>query len=407
MASCSETLSGTALIVETTQSPVVKRLLVITSVVHYRHVGQWWAYGPYVREIEVWCDLCEVLEIAAACRHEPPPGDALPFRREQVVLTPIVETGGNSWLAKLSQVCLLPLMIWQLIACLRRADAVHVRCPGNLGLLGVLLAPLFTRRLIAKYAGQWTGYPGEAFTYRLQRKLLSSQWWGAPVTVYGQWPHQPTHVIPFFSTAFTPEQLERAQDVSERKQYQQPPRVLFVGRLSAPKNVATLLEAIGQLKSWHLTLPCTIVGEGPERERLEKLAESLNISQQIEFMGGCEFDQVLEQYERADILVLASETEGFPKAILEGMAFGLACIGSNRGFVPTMLDERRGLLVTPGNVEELAAALRELTDDLPERAKIGQQAAHWARRYSLAHLAESLREIFVQWWPTAIKGSRS
>ncbi len=56
---------------------------------------------------------------------------------------------------------LLPPMIWQLIACLRRADAVHVRCPGNLGLLGVLIAPLFSRRLIAKYAGQWTGYPGK------------------------------------------------------------------------------------------------------------------------------------------------------------------------------------------------------------------------------------------------------
>ncbi len=91
----------------------------------------------------------------------------------------------------------------------------------------------------------------EAFTYRLQRKLLSSRWWAAPVTVYGQWPNQPSHVIPFFQHRFhTPEQLERAQDVSEQKNNnQQTPRVLFVGRLSAPKNVATLLEAISTLKA--------------------------------------------------------------------------------------------------------------------------------------------------------------
>jgi hypothetical protein len=47
---------------------------------------------------------------------------------------------------------------------MRSADAIHVRCPGN---LGVLLAPLFTRRLVAKYAGQWNGHHGERFALRL------------------------------------------------------------------------------------------------------------------------------------------------------------------------------------------------------------------------------------------------
>jgi glycosyltransferase involved in cell wall biosynthesis len=391
--------SANARAVSTDQAPVVSRLLVFTSVVHYRYQNQIWAYGPYVRELEVWCDLCNTLEIAAAYREEAPLGDALPIRRENVTLTRIAETGGSSLLAKLYQIIFLPIIVWQLILCLRRADAVHVRCPGNLGLLGVVLAPLFSRRLIAKYAGQWTGYPGEALTYRWQRAILSSHWWGAPVTVYGQWPHQPPHVIPFFSTAFTPEQLARAQSASRTKQHSGTPRVLFVGRLSAPKHVDTLLEALAILRAENIVVPCTIVGEGPERERLEQLICSLQLNDQVEMLGGQEFDQVLNQYERADILVLASETEGFPKAILEGMAFGLACIGSNRGFVPTMLTAERGLLVEPGDVTDLSAALRKLVISPSLRASLGKQAAAWAQHYSLEHLGEALREVFQKWWP--------
>ncbi len=72
-----------------------------------------------------------------------------------------------------------------------------------------------------------------------------------------------------------------------------------------------------------------------------------------------------------------------------------------------MLDERRGLLVTPGNVDELAAALCELVDDIHERAKIDNKQRIWLSDIPFAHLAESLREIFVQWWPASTMGGRS
>jgi glycosyltransferase involved in cell wall biosynthesis len=378
---------------------VAERLLVITSVVHYRHEGRLWAYGPYVRELEVWCDLCSTLELAAAVRTEQPPGDALPIARENVVMAPVVETGGSHWTAKLWQLLLLPWLILQIISALRRADAVHVRCPGNLGLLGVLLAPLFTRRLIAKYAGQWTGYPGEAITYRWQRWLLGSRWWNAPVTVYGQWPNQRPHVIPFFSTAFTNEQLARAQRAAAARQWHDPPRVLFVGRLSAPKHVATLLAALGELKSHGLVLRCSVVGEGPELDSLRSQATRLGLEADVIFTGGVKFDTVLDHYEQADILVLASETEGFPKAILEGMAFGLVCIGSNRGFVPTMLREQRGWLVEPGSVQQLATALSEVVQSPHDATASGQRAARWASRYSLGELGAEIRRICHTWWP--------
>ena len=381
---------------------IVRRLLVVTSVIHFRYQNQLWAYGPYVRELEIWADIFPELVIAAPCREGQPQGDSLPIRRENVSIHPIIESGGDNLWAKIKALFMLPFMVWQLTRAMRLADAIHVRCPGNLGLLGAIFAPLYSRRLVTKYAGQWTGYPGETWSFFCQRKVLSSAWWRGPVTVYGQWPNQPKHIIPFFSTAFTEEQLARARAAAKVKNIEVPLRVLFVGRLSIAKRVDTLLAALAELKRENLSVQCTIIGEGEEQQQLEQLAAALGIAEQVEFIGGIGFDEVLAHYERAHILVLASESEGFPKAILEGMAFGMVCIGSNRGFVPTMLGEGRGLTVTPGDVPALTSALRGIAHTPGDYQPMANLAAAWADRYSLGHMRESIRELLSEHWAVPI-----
>src|SRR5207253_2872892 len=118
-----------------------------------------------------------------------------------------------------------------------------------------------------------------------------------------------------------------------------------------------LLDALSRIPSPE-RMECVVVGEGPERQSLEAQARKLGLDGRISFTGGLAFEQVLDQYERADVLVLASQTEGWPKAITEGMAFGLLCIGSDRGLVPQILGDGRGLVVPPGDVDALARALR-------------------------------------------------
>jgi glycosyltransferase involved in cell wall biosynthesis len=363
----------------------VRRLCVVSHVVHYRHGGRIHAYAPYAREIEVWADLFPEVRIAAPCEDAAPPGDAAPIERENVAMDPQPRTGGESPAAKLRQAAMLPWMAAAMAGALRRADAVHVRCPGNLGLLGVAMAPLFSRRLIAKYAGQWPDWDGEARTVRLQKALLRSRWWRGPVTVYGEWPGQPAHVLPFFTSVLNRAQVERARRAAASRTATDRPRVLFVGRLSRAKNVDVLLEALNGL-------PCTIVGDGPERQALEERSGA-----EVTFAGGVDFERVLGFYETHDILVLASETEGWPKAIVEAMAFGLVCIGSDRGLIPQILGEGRGLVVPPRDVAALAAALRRAVNP-DEAAAIRARAAPFGQRYSLEDLREALREVMAKWW---------
>lgn len=375
-----------------------QRLLILARVTHYQHAGRLYAYTPYAREIEMWADLFSEVTIAGTCRNEPPPGDCCAFTRSNISICPMAEAGGDTWWAKLKQLFVLPRIIGQVLKAMARADAIHARCPCDLGLLGLVFGPVFSRYLIAKYATQWLPFPGEPWSWRLQRKLLKSWWWRGPVTVYGDWPGQPAKVTSFFTSVLTEDQLDRARRTAQRSRTTRRLEILFVGRLSRAKNVDVLLKAIAQARAPDCQLTASIIGEGPKRASLEKLARFLGLEPHVRFTGGLAFDAVLDYYERADVLVLASDIEGWPKAVAEGMAFGLVCIGSERGLMPQMLAEGRGLLVTPRDVDALAKALRQVAADPAAASRMAGQAAAWGQRFSLENLRESLRQLMERHW---------
>ena len=377
------------------------RLLIVSAAIHYEFDGRLCGYGPYAREIDIWADLFDEVVITAPCRKQEPPGDYTAFTRTNISILPQKEVGGNSIRAKLRLLASTPELVCGLGWEMRRADAIHVRCPGNLGLLGAILAPLFTRYLVAKYAGQWNCQT-EVWTVRLQQSILRSRWWRGPVTVYGVWPNQPAHVVPFFTSVLSEKQLERARLAAQNRTPRSPLQVIYVGRLSRSKNVDVLLAALARLKEEGVHFACRIVGEGPERRNLEALSEGLHLSDRVEFTGGVAFENVLEFLERADILVLASETEGWPKAIVEGMVFGLICIGSDRGIVPKMLGDGRGFVAPPGDVDALFQILRKIAGAPEQYNEMRLRARAWARQYSLDSLRSALRDLLVEHWEVRV-----
>lgn len=386
----------------------IKRLLIVSHVIHYRHAGRLWAYGPYAREIDIWADLFPEVRIASPCRNAPPPGDAIAFTRPNISPWPITETGGDSVGQKLRQVALLPILVVQLTKAMRWADAVHVRCPGNLGLLGAAMAPTFTRLVVAKYAGQWIDFPGETAISRLQKRILRSRWWHGPVTVYGDWPDQPQQVVPFFTSMMSSQMVDEARSVaSSRHEGSTALRILFTGRLSADKNVDVLLDAMHMLSDngrHHFLLQ--VVGDGPERASLEQHARDLDLADRVEFVGSVPYDTIGRFYADADVLVLASQSEGWPKSLAEGMAYGMACIGSNRGLVPWMLSEGRGFTVEPGDPRALADTLLRLSNTPDVRLAAGRAASAWACRFTIDRLRTAIAEMLSDKWNVGIKPLR-
>ncbi len=374
------------------------RLVVVSCALHYRWKGEYHAYAPYTREMDQWSQLFEEVIIAAPLTRMAPPGDCAPFANANVRVVQQRQMGGETVGAKLRQLWALPWICRDLVRVFSQGDAIHVRCPGNLSLPALFLAPIFSRKLVAKYAGQWAGYPQEPATYALQRWLLRSRWWNGPVTVYGQLPHQPPQVVPFFTSVMTAPQVDRARVAADGRRLTQPLRLLYVGRLVATKHVDTLLRATASLADEGVAVTATIVGDGPDRAALEALADSLGVTPIVHFAGALPYDAVLGCYERSDVLVLVSESEGWPKAVAEAMAFGLLCVGSDHGFVAEMLGDGRGMVVPSRDVAALVSALRHITANPDAFIEYSARAARWAQQFSLEGLRDALAALLLDRW---------
>jgi glycosyltransferase involved in cell wall biosynthesis len=376
-------------------------MVIVSSVLHFQQAGRLYAHGPYAREIDIWADLFPQIEIAAPCQMSPPTSDCVAFTRHNIRMIAQPRTGGKTLSAKIWQILLLPILIVRLGAALKRADAIQVRCPGNLGLLGALMAPLFCRYRVAKYAGQWNGFSGERTMLRLQRWILRSRWWAAPVTVYGRWPNQLPHVHPMFTCVMTAEQVQRANKLAAFKEISSPLRILFCGRLAREKRVGAVLESAAQLDERGVECQLAIVGEGPERAALEKLAADLGLGDRVNFVGAVPFEQVFPWYAWAHCLVLPSACEGWGKVIVEAMCFGVVCIGSPQGLLPEML-AGRGILLEEVNAQEIADAVASVAESPADMVPLRSRALEWSRQYSLEGLREALREVLSREWNTQL-----
>ncbi len=150
-------------------------------------------------------------------------------------------------------------------------------------------------------------------------------------------------------------------------------RVLAVGRLISIKGHEILLEAAALVLQSGVDLELTIVGDGPERDTLERSARRLGIAESVDFPGFVGQDDIGDQYARADVFCLPSLREGVPVVLMEAMASGLPVVASGIMGIPELVEhERVGLLVPPGRVDAIADAIARLACDPESRRALGE-----------------------------------
>lgn len=174
--------------------------------------------------------------------------------------------------------------------------------------------------------------------------------------------------------------------------------MLAIGRLSSEKAHIDLLNAFHHLQSDNpeLNAKLVIVGDGPERERLEAATRSLGIAERVHFTG--QISDVKPYYAAADLLVLPSHSEGSPYVLLEAMAAGLPIVATAVGGVPEMVeDDVSALLVPPRDPRTMSAAIARVLKDPEIAHKLTANAsALIATRYSPETYVRSLVEIYSQ-----------
>jgi teichuronic acid biosynthesis glycosyltransferase TuaC len=176
------------------------------------------------------------------------------------------------------------------------------------------------------------------------------------------------------------------------------PEILIVGTLLRSKGHELVLRALGKLRPSFPQLRCRIIGEGPDRARLEALVRELGIGQQVQFVGRQSRLEVAEGMRRCSVFVLPSRNEGLGCVYLEAMSCGKAVIGCRGQGIDEVIEHRKnGWLVPAEGLEELVQGLSALLGSPELRTRIGTAARQTIlERFTLSHQAQHLVRIYRQ-----------
>jgi glycosyltransferase involved in cell wall biosynthesis len=177
---------------------------------------------------------------------------------------------------------------------------------------------------------------------------------------------------------------------------QEPPwphTVMAMGRLEEEKGFDVLIHAFAQLSADFPDWGLTILGEGSQRDRLESLAQQLDLTDRVRMPGA--IHEPFATLKKADLFVLSSRHEGFGNALVEAMACGVAVIATDCWHTPPEIVRRGldGILVPPNDAEALAAAMVDLMSDPGKRLRLAAEAVRSAKRYDLALVSQTWAEL--------------
>ncbi|HEY9767192.1 MAG TPA: glycosyltransferase [Coleofasciculaceae cyanobacterium] len=181
-----------------------------------------------------------------------------------------------------------------------------------------------------------------------------------------------------------------------------PPLIISVGRLVEKKGLSILIEACNLLKQWGGDFQCQIVGTGELAGQLNTQIEALGLVEQVCLVGARPQNEVFELVQQAAVFAAPyiigkdGNRDGLPTVLLEAMALGTPCVGTDVTGIPELIrHEQTGFIVPQKDADALALALRKLLDNSYLRVKFATEARKLMEsEFNIHANAASLRQLF-------------
>ncbi|MEW4925255.1 glycosyltransferase [Algibacter sp. 2305UL17-15] len=365
--------------------------VIISHVVHKLSAGKISAYEPYVREMNLWLKYVDKVTIVAPVIDEATNAIEIPYQHKSITLNKISQIQFTSIKHIFKSLFRLPILFIQIFKTCKTADHIHLRCPGNIGLLGCLVQVLFPKKIkTAKYAGNWDPKAKQPLSYKFQKWLLSNTFLSRNMTVlvYGEWEQQTKNIKPFFTASF------RDSDKTEtyERNYNEQLQFVFVGSLVLGKQPKLAIKIVELLIEKGIDVTFKIFGDGPLKANLQEYINEKQLQNSITLEGNKSINSIKETLKKSHFLILPSKSEGWPKAVAEAMFFGVIPIASKVSCVPNMLDnDNRGILIEP-EVESAVLKIIETIHsvDLIEMSKL---ASKWSQKFTLDYFELEIKNL--------------
>ena len=329
----------------------------------------------------------------------------VPLTGNHLKVKTLPEPKGHDLERKLRLILHLPLWlttVWRKVA---SVDAVHTPLPGDLGTIGMIIALLQKKPLFVRHCGRW-GIPSSSFDGWLQRFLERIANSRNVVMATGGAEHPPSSRNPsiswIFSTALTSAELEQTP-AAQAWLPEEPLRLVTVGSLLPGKNIASLIDALPELRKHCPQLSLEVIGTGRLLEDLQQQTRELGLEGVVKFSGNLSHDDVMAHLSQSHVFVFPTFYEGFPKALLEAMACGLPIVASPVSVIPRLLEGRAGVLLGGQDAASIAAALNDLLSDPERMAAMGRLARERAQSYTLERWRDEIGQRLTKAWGRPLK----
>lgn len=297
------------------------------------------------------------------------------------------------------------------VAYRQRAEIIHVHWVLPNGVVGLIVAALLRRPLVISLHGSdvfvarryvLLGWVARLIFRRAMVVTACSPELRAGALALGA-SEDKVHLIPWGvdPERFRPDSapLDRAALGLEKDV----PVLVVLGRLVPKKGFDVAVRALAELVTQYPQVQLVIGGEGPERERLSQLAESLGIAAQVHFAGQIRWEQTPGFLALADIFLLPSvydasgNVDGLPTVLLEALGVGKPVVASRIAGIPLVVtDGVNGVLCEPGDVQDLAQKIRALLTDDAQRAALGRSGRQSVEeRYNWLAVARQLSTLMA------------
>ncbi|MTE27402.1 glycosyltransferase [Winogradskyella ouciana] len=370
------------------------RLTIFTSVEHVHKNNQYYGYGPYIREMNIWIKYVdEVIIVAPKSKN----GEILPmdlhYEHPKLKFVEIPSFNLTTFTNVIRTFFVAPIILFRMIRVLKKVGHVHLRCPSNIGLLGCIAQIFFPKlKKSTKFAGNWDPKSEQPLSYRIQKKLLANTFLtkNIKVLVYGEWPNQTKNIVPFISASYYENEIVEI----EKRDYNGVLNFVFVGSIVVGKRPILTIKIIEELNKRGVSSTLELFGEGAMFNETKAYIEDNKLNQIVFLRGNQDKETVKESLKTAHFNILPSKSEGWPKAVAEGMFFGAIPVATKISCLDWMLDYgNRGILIEP-NIAEAANSICDALENsnLQDMAK---RAKKWSQQYTLDTLEEAIRNTIT------------
>ncbi len=292
-----------------------------------------------------------------------------------------------------------------------KPDIIHVHTPLGIGIAGVVSAKLLRVPLIQTYHSYMPGFMQYLDPRRLlkldtgpRRENDSRLSWHLGRLLYNR-----SDLVLAPSKTLVDE--VRAHGIRPPIRYQTngielsefPPkaeytprrRIVHIGRLGYEKHADVVIRAFAAFWADHPDWTLHVLGEGPAKPYLLRLADELGIANRVQWSGFIHRTRLAETYREADIFATASTIETQGLVVLEAMASGTPVVGVNALAIPEMArDGRDGIIVEPYDSEAMARAFTRLADDDGLRERTGRNARESVTAHRLSDAVDRLERTY-------------